>query len=225
MRRTLILILALAVCVPLAAQQPAPPAPPADPPINADMLWKALLTGNQKFDAGDIEYNDLDDELKKLESGQMPPITILACSDSRVPPELIFNQSLGALFVIRTAGSVADDFGLASIEYAIKFGWTSLIVVLGHEHCGAVHSALNPDDPVTPSLLHLVQRIRTSFYGLPYKPQDEANVVKAIEANTRASAAWLTAQSSVVRKAVIDGKVKIVPAYYSLETGLVREIK
>jgi carbonic anhydrase len=224
MRRTLIVIIAFAICVPLSAQQPAPPAQPTDPPINADMLWKALLTGNQKFDAGDIEYKDLDGELKKLESGQMPPITILACSDSRVPPELIFNQSLGALFVIRSAGSVADDFGLASIEYAIKFGWTNLIVVLGHQNCGAVHSSLNPDDPVTPSLLALAQRIRSSFYGLPYTPADETVVEKAVQANTRASAAWLTAHSSVVRKAVLDGKVKIVPAYYSLETGLVREI-
>lgn len=225
MRRTLIVILAFAICVPLAAQQTAPAAGPADPPIDANMLWKALLTGNQKFDSGDIEYKDLDVEQKKLESGQMPPITILSCSDSRVPPELIFNQSLGALFVIRTAGSVADDFGLASIEYAIKFGWTSLIVVLGHENCGAVHSSLDTGDPVTPSLLKLAQRIRSSFYGLPYTPNDEAVVQKAVEANTRASAAWLTAHSSVVRQAVIDGKVKIVPAYYSLETGLVREIK
>ncbi|MDP9195012.1 MAG: carbonic anhydrase [Acidobacteriota bacterium] len=222
MRRTLIVILAFAICVPLSAQQTAQPA---DPPIDANMLWKALLTGNQKFDSGKIEYNDLDGEQKKLENGQMPPITILSCSDSRVPPELIFNQSLGALFVVRTAGSVADELGLASIEYAILFGWTSLIVVLGHENCGAVHSSLNPDDPVTPSLLALAQRIRSSFYGLPYTPNDEAVVQKAVEANTRASAAWLTAQSSVVRKAVIAGKVKIVPAYYSLETGLVRELK
>ena len=217
MRRTLILIIAFVICVPLAGQAIAQPVDP-------DVMWKALITGNLKFDSGDLTYTDLDVEQKKFEKGQMPPITILSCSDSRVPPELIFNQSLGALFVIRTAGNVADDFGLASIEYAIKHDWTSLIVVLGHEHCGAVEAALEKEDPVTPSLLHLIQRIRTSFYGIPYKSDDEANVEKAVEANARASVAWLSANSSVVRNAVIAGKIKIVPAYYSLKTGLVRAI-
>lgn len=218
MRRTLILIIAFVICVPMAGQE-------TEQPIDPDVMWKALLTGNLKYDSGELTYTDLDEEQKKLEKGQMPPITILSCSDSRVPPELVFNQSLGALFVVRTAGNVADDFGLASIEYAIKFGWTSLIVVLGHEDCGAVKGALDPGDPVTPSLLNLVERIRTSFYGIPYKPNDEAIMEKAVEANTRASAAWLSAHSSVVRRAVLDGKVKIVPAYYSLKTGLVRAIE
>jgi len=228
MRRTLILIIALAICLPLAAQEPEDKRP--DP----EAMWKALETGNLKFEGGEISYTDLKTERKNLKDGQIPPITILSCSDSRVPPELIFNQSLGALFVVRTAGNVSDDSGLASIEYAIKNNWTSLIVVLGHEGCGAVEASLVPDDPVTPSLLTLVQRIRESFYGIPYDPSNKEIVLKATEANARASAAWLMAHSSVVRDAVINGwkgadgkvmKLKIVPAYYSLESGAVREIK
>jgi len=214
MRRTLILVIAFVICVPLAGQ-----------PVDPDVMWKALVTGNLKYASGSIAYPELKQEREKLLNSQMPPITILACSDSRVPPELVFNQSLGALLVVRTAGNVADDLGLASIEFAIKYGWTSLIVVLGHDHCDAVRSALDNGDPVTPSLLNLVQRIRTSFAGIPYKPDDDAVMEKAVEANARASAAWLTAHSSTVRKAVIDGKVKIVPAYYSQKTGLVKMIE
>ena len=160
MRRTSILIIALALCVPLAGQD-------AGQQIDANVLWKAMLTGNLQFAAGELTYPTLKAEREKLVQAQIPPITILACSDSRVPPELVFNQSLGALFVIRTAGNVADDLGLASIEFAIKFGWTSLIVVLAHEDCGAVRGALDKADPVTPSLVNLVQRIRTSFDGIP----------------------------------------------------------
>ncbi len=217
MRRTLILIIAFVICVPIAGQA-------TGQPIDPDVMWKALVTGNLKYAAGEIAYKDLKQEREKLVNSEMPPITILSCSDSRVPPELVFNQSLGALLVVRTAGNVADDLGLASIEFAIKFGWTSLIVVLGHEHCDAVRGALDKADPSTPSLLNLVQRIRTSFYGIPYKPQDDAVTEKAVEANARASAAWLSAHSSTVRNAVVDGKVKIVPAYYSQKTGLVRAI-
>ncbi len=226
MRRTSILVIAFVLGLPLAAQTTGqqPQQPPADP-INPDVLWKAMLTGNLKFAAGELHYPTLKVEREQLVNAQIPPITILACSDSRVPPELVFNQSLGGLFVIRTAGNIADDIGLASIEYAIKFGWTQLIVVLGHENCGAVQGALDKADPVTPSLLHLVQRIRASFDGIPYKPDDPAVMDKAAEANARASATWLTAHSITVRNAVIDGKVKIVPAYYSLKTGLVREVK
>jgi carbonic anhydrase len=218
MRRTLILIIAFVVCVPFAG-------PATGQPIDPDVMWKALLTGNLQFVSGKLDYPELKQEREKLVNSEMPPITILSCSDSRVPPELVFNQSLGALFVVRTVGNVADDFGLASIEYAIKYGWTSLIVVLGHDHCGAIRGALDKADPVTPSLLNVVQRIRTSFYGIPYKPEDEAVMEKAAEANARASAAWLSAHSSTVRNAVIDGKVKIVPAYYSQKTGLVKAVE
>lgn len=231
MRRTWILIVALAVCLPLAAQEDKPKG---DERPDPEAMWKALQTGNLKFEAGELTYPDLVEERAKLVKGQIPPITILSCSDSRVPAELAFNQSLGALFVVRTAGNVADDSGLASIEYALKNKWTSLIVVLGHEGCGAVEASLVPTDPDTPSLIALVQRIRESFFGIPYTPTDEKVVLKATEANARASAAWLMAHSAVVRDAVINGwktpdgktmRLKIVPAYYSLKTGAVREIE
>ncbi|HKR64745.1 MAG TPA: carbonic anhydrase, partial [Thermoanaerobaculia bacterium] len=147
------------------------------------------------------------------------PMTILSCSDSRVPPELVFNQSLGTLFVIRSAGSIADTYGLASIEYAISEGYTHLIVVLGHENCGAVKASMGAGDPESPHLLALATQIRQSFVGVKWDPKDPEAVKHAVEANTRASVAALLAQSRVIRDAAMSGKLKIVAAYYDLDTG------
>ena len=217
MRRLMTLVLAFAICVPLAAED-----------INADVLWKALLTGNLRYEAGEITYKNLVKERKDLAPKQMPPVTILSCSDSRVPPELVFNQSLGALFVVRVAGNVADEYDLATIEYGIKKKWTKLIVVLGHENCGAVGEALEPGEGPTPSLAALLDRIRTSFVGLAWNSgtgTDNNLTTKAVKANARASAAWLTAHSPTIRDAVIAGTVKIIPAYYKLESGEVTAIE
>jgi carbonic anhydrase len=227
MRRALVPIIIL-VCVPLfAQQQQTQPAQPvqAAPPVTPDQLWNALLQGNQYFVAGSISYNLLKEERAQLRDTQLPPITVLACSDSRVPPELIFNQSLGALFVIRTAGNVADEFGVASIEYAIANNWTRLIVVLGHENCGAVKASLGGADPTTPALKALATRIRTSFAGIPYDSVDKSNLKRAIDANTRASAAQLLAYSTLIRDAVLTERVKIVTAYYELGSGEVKKVE
>jgi len=220
MRRILIFIITLLVSVPLVAQEKAP----APPQITPDALWDALAKGNQQFVAGSVAYNLLKDERAQLRDNQSPPVTILSCSDSRVPPELVFNQSLGALFVVRVAGNVADDFGLASIEYAVSQGYTKLIVVLGHKRCGAVGASLGGTDPGTPALLKLAQRIRTSFVGIPYDARSPVNVQRAVEANARAAAAQLLASSKMIRDAVLTEQIKIVIAIYDLDTGEVKKI-
>jgi carbonic anhydrase len=207
-------LVTLLICLPLAAQAVTP-----------DALWDALVKGNKQFVAGKLAYDKLKDERAQLRNAQAPPVTVLSCSDSRLPPELVFNQSLGALFVVRSAGGVTDTLGLGSIEYAITKGYTSLIVVIGHEGCGAVTSALAGDDPASPYILALAQRIRTAFGGIVWDPKDPKMVRKAIEANARASAAWLPAQSRIVRDAVLTGKLKIVAAYYSLETGEITKLE
>ncbi len=223
------LLILVCVSTPIAAQTQAQ-ATPATPKIEPapgptpDMFWDALRTGNKQFVAGKITYDNLKEERKLLAHNQYPPMTILSCSDSRVPPELVFNQSLGGLFVVRVAGNVPDTFGLASIEFAIAKGWTMLIVVLAHEDCGAIKASLGIGDPSTPSLVALAQRIRGSFYGIEWDPANHEAVYKATIANARASAASLLAQSTLIRQAVADGKVKIVVAYYSTESGEVTKI-
>ena len=211
MRRALFVTLFLAL--PLLGQE-----------ITPDQLWSALQQGNKQFVAGKLTYDNLKAERDLLKASQYPPITILACSDSRVPPELVLNQSIGSLFVVRTAGNVADELGLASIEFAIAQGWTKLLVVLAHEDCGAIRGALGGADPASPSLLALAKRIRTSFVGVPYDTS-EANVRKATDANVRAAAAQLQAGSAMVRDAVAMNKVKIVTAYYETSTGEVKKVE
>ena len=205
--------LALVFALPLAAQEMTP-----------DQVWAALLKGNEVYVAGKLTYDNLKKEREELRAGQFPPVTILACADSRVPPELIFNQSLGAMFVLREAGNIADEFSIAGIEYILED--TKLLIVLGHEDCGAVTAALDPKEHSTPALRALMLRVRSSFVGIPYNLEPE-NVKKAVEANARASATYLLAASAPLRAAALaaNPKVKIVTAYYDLDTGAVTEIK
>ena len=225
MHRILVITITLLVSASAFAQEQKP-EPPQQPQVTAADLWKALMTGNKAFVGGTVTYTGLKAERDQLDEGQAPPITILTCSDSRVPPELVFNQSLGALFVVRTAGNVADEFGIASIEFAISQGYTKLIVILGHEHCGAVKACLGRGDPGTPALNQLAQRIRSSFTDVSFDDgKDEKNLRRAVESNSRASAAQLLAMSKLIREAVTSKAVRIVTAYYDLTTGEVTMVE
>jgi carbonic anhydrase len=189
------------------------------PPLSHDELWQQLMKGNRTFIDGPHRFED-------VVTSQKPAVTVLACADSRVAPELIFEQTLGEVFVLRGAGNVADTFTVASIEYAILHDFTKMIVVLGHQNCGAVKAALDATlEAPTPSLGELLERIRSSFpLATQWKADDPAGVRAATEANAKASAAQLLAKSKVIREAVASGKVRIVPAYYALETGEVRRL-
>jgi carbonic anhydrase len=218
------LVLALAGTPLVAQTQSAPPAAGAQPGPTPEMFWQALLEGNREFVKGNLEYPNLKKERETLVGGQYPPISILSCSDSRVPPELVFNQSIGALFVVRSAGNIVDELGLASLEYAASKNWTMLLVVLAHEDCGAVKDSMGPGDPESPYILALAQRIRGSFYGIEWDPKNKEAVKKATLANARASAASLIARSAILRKAVASGALRLVVAYYALESGEVTKV-
>jgi len=208
--RTLAFLFLLAA-VPVFAQTP-------------DALWNSLMEGNRAYVGGRLTYDSLAQSREKSAKSQNPPVTVLSCADSRVPPELIFNRSIDQLFVIRVAGNIAGPFDIASIEYAIANGWTKLIVVMGHGECGAVKAALETSDPPSPSLVALVQRIRESFTGIDRKAKDPAVVRRAIDANAQASANYLVANSKIIRDAVKSGKVGVVVAYYNLSTGQVERV-
>jgi len=213
-------VLVFCTALPLVAQFP----PPFQPPLTAENLWPQLMKGNDLFIRGAIPYTQLDDVRKSSAGEQHPPVTILACSDSRVPPELVFARGLDELFVVRAAGNVADTFGIASIEYAVLHHWTKVIVVLGHERCGAVTEALKKADPETPSLRALVRRIRRSFIGLQPAARKRDDVRPAVIANAKASAAYLVSHSRVIRNAVRSKEVQIIVAYYGLGSGEVERI-
>jgi carbonic anhydrase len=230
MRRSVsIVVIVLAVLgigLPLAAQPSPLPLfpPPFQKPYTTASLWNDLMKGNTYYKGGSLPYTGIADARKDTADKQDPPVTVLSCSDSRVPPELIFGRTVGDLFVVRVAGNVADPFEIASIEYAVYKGWTKLIVVMGHEDCGAVVEALKTDDPPTPSLVSLVQRIRESFIDLPSWPE-KGRVERGVKANARSSAAYLLAHSTVIRKAVLDKRVGLIVAYYKLESGEVEVLQ
>jgi carbonic anhydrase len=212
-RIAVIATLAAALALPLYAAEPAHPRLHTFESTKPDALWNALMAGNHRYVTGSLAYRTLRERRSATTGYQDPPVTVLTCADSRVPPELIFDHTVGDLFVVRVAGNIADDFELASLEFAIANGYTRLIVVMGHEACGAVKGALEAGDPPTPSLVALVTRIRESLHD----EADHASVRTAVEANTRHTAQYLTAHSTVIRDAVAQGKVKIVSAYYAFD--------
>ncbi len=232
MNRTLLtLALSFALAYTAAAQQSA--ARPAQhshavsdqKPVSADQVWAHLMAGNQRFVEGRPKARDLVSRRASLAKNQHPRVVVLACSDSRVAPELLFDQSLGDLFVVRSAGNVADAIGIGSIEYAVEHLGSSLLVVLGHSQCGAVKAACSGEKMPTSNLQAIVQKIdpavlqaEKSFSG---RPAGDALVEAAVKNNVHQSAKDLLANSEVLRHFVAEGRLKIVEAEYQLETGKV----
>ncbi|HEX6097754.1 MAG TPA: carbonic anhydrase [Thermoanaerobaculia bacterium] len=190
------------------------PPPPADPGARE---WKLLEDGNAAFRTGTITFTGL----RGRRETQAPPVTVLACSDSRVPPELVFHQTLGRLFVVRTAGNVADAFGIASIEYAIEKGYTKLLVILAHEKCGAVEEAIkaDPQCPIeaTPSLDALVKKILESFTPPCCTLQQPNCWVDRTRGNALYAVSDLKKRSTVIRDAIDVRRLPVVVAYFDLD--------
>lgn len=162
-------------------------------------------------------------DIERLSKGQAPHSIILSCSDSRVPPEIVFDQKLGEIFVIRNAGEIPDQASVASIEYAVEHLGSRLIVVMGHTSCGAVKAALGTLDGAdagSPALNALVQDIHprlASFKGKPQSPgvEDES------WANARGISKELLSRSAILRSKVASGEVVIKTALYHLDDGKV----
>lgn len=193
--------------------------------VSADDALRRLLSGDKRFVAGKSEEPHgaaLLERRHSLAKDQKPFAVIVSCSDSRVPPELVFDVSLGDIFVVRTAGEVVDAVALGSIEYAIEHLGTRLIVVLEHQRCGAVSASVSgateagdiPD--VLKAILPAVEET---------KEQAGDPIDNAVPANARDIAKHLQNASPVIPPRVQIGEVKIVAAYYSLDTGQVELLK
>ena len=208
----------------LAQQAGAAPAQQshaaASHPIpSADTVWSDLMAGNQRFVAGKPRSYDLVPLRRKLASGQSPNVIILSCSDSRVSPEVIFDQSLGDIFVVRTAGNIADPVALGSIEYAVDHIHSPLLVVLGHTKCGAVTAACSGDKMPSPNLDAIVSKIGPAVSQAKSYAKPDDLIEAAIKENVHQSAKDVQANSEIVRDAVKSGKLKVVEAEYQLDTG------
>ena len=149
----------------------------AQEPPSPDALWRDLMKGNQLYVQGQVVYGNLPSLRTLWAGGQKPPVSIVSCADSRVPPEIIFGRTVGELFVVRVAGNVEDAYNIASLEYAVipPNNWTKLIVVMGHSRCGAVEAALKGGTAPTSALGLLVTRIQASFK--PEKPDLKAATI------------------------------------------------
>lgn len=187
-----------------------------------------LGAGNQRFVAGTPQKTlHIDPQHRnELVGGQKPMAMVLACSDSRVPVEIIFDQGLGDLFVIRVAGNIAAPSQIGSIEFAAEHFGTQLVVVLGHSRCGAVAATLeafkHPTEKGSENLLSIVKRIRPALEPLlESEPPPPDLLQQAVRANICASARLLRQDSPLIEEFVQQGKLQIVGAEYSLESGVV----
>lgn len=199
--------------------------------INADEALQKLMKGNKQFvDHQQTKQTlcDLTTTRQSLANSQKPYAVILSCSDSRVPPEIIFNKGLGEIFVIRVAGNIPDPIVLGSIEYAVEHIGSPLVMVLGHERCGAVTAAVDAKGKPEGNIGAIIKTIAPAVKKArkEYAGKDKAQLVEtAVDVNVRVVAANLTKQSSVIKHLVKEGKVKIVTAKYDLDDGTVTLFK
>jgi carbonic anhydrase len=218
------LVFALLLCLPLAAAADA----------EHDAIVAELLEGNAAFVAGVGALPDLGAARRaELVAGQHPKAIVLGCADSRVPPEHLFRQGLGEIFVSRVAGNVPLVGEIASIEYAVEHLHTPVIVVLGHSSCGAVKATLEQvelgaaAESLTPALDALVAEITPAVVEAEERVAENGGdlLAEAIELNAERAARNLLRRSAVVAHAVEIGEVRLVVAEYDLGTGAVRILR
>ena len=174
-----------------------------------------LETGNTRYMADSLNAALQDANRRAaVTDGQSPFAIILSCADSRVVPELVFDTGIGELFVIRVAGNVANTSTIASIEYAVAHLGVKLIVVLGHQSCGAVTAAIGGGDNGH-NLNHLLAHLQPAIHAC-----DETGVDAVVRQNAVETAKELASRSSIIGNAA-DGDLEILPAWYVLETGAV----
>jgi len=195
---------------PRAARRPTAHSSPMSP-VTA---LRALIDGNRRFAANRLTSIEHDLAVLKAHTAekQAPFAAVLACADSRVPVELVFDQTIGQLFVARVAGNIVTPEIIASLEYGVAVLGVSALLVLGHTNCGAVKAAMKADEvPGQISALYLPLRTAVERSG--------GDVTKAIETNARVQADLLRTSSTVIRDAVKAGRLEVVAGVYDLATG------
>ena len=216
---TLLVVGALSITMARAAIALVAPAT-----MPANQALKLLLEGNQRFVAGKLEHpNQMPDRRTEVAKGQHPFASVLACSDSRTPPEIIFDRGLGDLFTVRVAGNVADKVVIESLDYSVKHLGVRVVMVLGHRRCGAVIAAVEghegtADQDVGPMLSELRPAVAASK-GMPGDP-----VENAVRENVKLVMHKL-ATSEELSAMVKSGELKIVGGVYDLDTGSIEMLK
>ncbi|NAR86068.1 carbonic anhydrase [Acinetobacter haemolyticus] len=196
--------------------------------LTAKETLECLKAGNARFVKGEATQQKLltHQERAEMASEQNPFAIILGCSDSRVPAEMVFDQGLGDLFVIRVAGNIVAPSQVGSVEFAAERYDCAVVVVLGHSHCGAIQATIdtlkNPDQPPSSNLMSIVNRVRPSVEILmqtELKDDLKKLCAHAVRSNVFASVNQLRHGSAVLESLIEKGKMIVVGAEYSLETG------
>ena len=215
-RGVVLLLVGSTLAVSVAAQHAANASSP-------NQLWDALAAGNHRFASGKPERHDMVARRKQLTTTQNPHVAVLSCADSRVPPELIFDQNLGDLFVVRSAGESADPLSIGSLEYAFEHLGSAVIVVMGHQRCGAVTAACSGEKAESHNLEAVVMPIAASCSKIDKSKPETLEL--AVRDHVHSVADEVLAQSEMLKNAVEHGKLTIIEAYYSLDTGEVTKLR
>ena len=227
-RKSIFVLPALCLCLSSCSQQPASEKTPAKhavthtAPATPDDALSTLRDGNKRFLADSMENTNYKEQIAATKDAQHPFAMVLGCMDSRIPPEILFDQGIGNIFVSRVAGNIEDVDILGSMEYAAVVKGVKLIVVMGHTHCGAVTAAVTGEGPLPENLDKLVADIK------PARTGDTTNKEKMIDEsaknNVKITIADITKRSKALNDLVSQKKLLIVGAYYDLATGKVEFI-
>jgi carbonic anhydrase len=189
------------------------------PSLTSEQALQRLKDGNERFATEHPQAKDIGSVRRgELMAGQHPFAIVLTCADSRVPPEILFDQGLGDIFVIRVAGNISEPFVLGSIDYAVEHLHAPLVVVLGHERCGAVRTALG-EEKLDGNLGRLISEVHV---GEQHSTNKDEILSNSVENNARYQTNVVTKRSDVVREHVEQKTLQVVTGIYDLATGKVR---
>lgn len=189
--------------------------------LSPDDVIQVFKAGNERFMANDLTARDHSAQVRKSTNAQYPKAIVLSCVDSRVPVEDVFDRGIGDIFVARVAGNFVNEDILGSMEFACKVSGAKLILVMGHEHCGAVKAAI--DDVKLGNITPMLKKIKPAVDAVAYdgerNSKNEAFVHKVSESNVRQTMKNISANSPILKEMVDKGEIKIIGAVYDMDTG------
>ena len=191
--------------------------------LTPDEVIKSLKEGNERFVNNDLTARDHSAQVRKSATGKVPKAVVLSCLDSRVPVEDVFDSGIGDIFVGRVAGNFVNEDLLGSMEFGCKVAGSKLILVLGHEHCGAVKAAV--DDVKLGNITAMLTKIRPAVDNVVYEgdrtSKNEEFVAKVCESNVLNTIEQIRLKSPILKEMEDNGQIKIVGGVYNMDTGIV----
>lgn len=191
--------------------------------LTPDMVIQSFKEGNDRFIRNDLTARNHSEQVRKSTNAQFPKAIVLSCVDSRVPVEDVFDRGIGDIFVARVAGNFVNEDILGSMEFACKVSGSKLILVMGHEHCGAVKAAV--DDVKLGNITAMLSKIRPAIESLEYDGErsssNEEFVHMACESNVKNTIATIREKSPILKEMEENNEIKIIGAVYDMDSGKV----